>query len=395
MHALAQPTQPHKRRRPPPNEPQSNAMSNAAKRTHTNPLKAAEDTLAATCANLHPNLATILETSGKTIISTAHKLRNKRQQLDRLNDDSLDFIPRSARFDFQIYASDEARHHADYAKIEDDTKALITEFQLQLKKHISKVTSLECTVLTEQLATELCRSVHTATTAFTTLFDSTLDTTDTARHILAQYFDKIAFPSFPMERHPTLEIFDKLFPNQPPQSPAEGLVITDDGTNCPSCLFATLVGVLTTPMKTYISTVHHNSVDLRLRALEVTDLTTPATNAAQMVLDHEQSVDATTMRELIQNETTKATKTLQSQVAKMKQQIEQLKGNKRLGRDAETNPSKKQLKWKDSDATKPNKPKKNLRRKDSRGASDKGSTDDKGKQKNRRSKGSSTKRTRK
>lgn len=392
MHALAQPTQPHKRRRPPPNEPQSNAMSNAAKRPHTNPLKAAEDALAATCANLHPNLATILETSGKTIISTAHKLRNKRQQLDRLNDDSLDFIPRSARFDFQIYASDEARHHADYAKIEDDTKALIASFQLQLKTHISQVTSLECTVLNEQLATDFCKCIHTATTAFTTLFDSNLDTTDTARHILAQYFDQLAFPSFPVERHQTLQIYDILFPSQPPTTPAEGLVITTGGTNCPSCLLATLVDVLTTPMTTYIKTMHHNSVDLKLRALEVIDLTAPATNAAQMVVDHEQSVDATTMRELIQNETTKATKALRSQVAQMKAQIEQLKAGKRLGRDADINQSKKNHKRQDADA---NKPKKNQRGKDSRGAKGNGSNEDKGKKKNRRSKNSSPKRRRK
>jgi hypothetical protein len=76
----------------------------------------------------------------------------------------------------------------------------------------------------------------------------------------------------------------------------------------------------------------------------VTELTAPATSEAQMLLDDEPNVDAPTMRDLIKAETTKANKKIQQQLESVTLQLKQIKEEKRSGRNADINKSKKKKK---------------------------------------------------
>jgi len=337
-------TQPHKRHCPSPEEQQSNTISNANKVKHNNPLKAAELVLNASCRNLHPHLATILAHTGKLIIQTAHNLLNKTLQSKRLHDDTKDFIPRSARFEFKLFVTEAAKQHADYININNEVNSLVVKLQQDLKNSIAKVTDLEITVLKEKLITDICNGIHNATAAFVTLFDSSLDPTDTARYILDKYTDQVIVTNFPIDRDMVLIKFDELFQNTPPTTPAEELVFNHNGTNCCSCLLSTLTDIFVNPTKRYIETVHTNDIDSKLKSLTVTELTAPATSEAQMLLDDEPNVDAPTMRDLIKAETTKANKKIQQQLESVTLQLKQIKEEKRSGRNADINKSKKKKK---------------------------------------------------
>ena len=59
-----------------------------------------------TAASLHPQVQPIVETYGNRLIDIYHKLQQKNIQLSKM-ENNLDFIPRSARINFEFYVRPE------------------------------------------------------------------------------------------------------------------------------------------------------------------------------------------------------------------------------------------------------------------------------------------------
>ena len=77
-----------------------------------------------------------------------------------------DFIPCSARIQFDFYMSKKAEETVEFKTLQDETMTLVNEFRLTLKNKIIKATEIEQDTMLEDLQITLCKATRVITESF-------------------------------------------------------------------------------------------------------------------------------------------------------------------------------------------------------------------------------------
>ena len=258
-------------------------------------------------ASLHPQVSKIVLSYANKFIDTSHKLQQKELQLSKMVDNE-DFIPRSARINFEFYLRPEIKQTDDFAVIQSNTTDLIKTFQYALKSQITETMKLDIAYLknmlnkiTCELIFYTCKAFHffhdpnrfnpsvTTTVAFLiyNFGDNLLKHCSLDKHSFKQKFTEVIHdPSiqtlYPSNLPPTASQVSNV--NHPRNPYARNLNLTQPGLsqdttpvshviNIPEAapfidtLRQTLECILVIPMDNYLVQVHTNKAAIQLEAL--------------------------------------------------------------------------------------------------------------------------------
>ena len=101
------------------------------------PKGLADSFLRAQISSLHQTIAPIAEKLGKEQIIMLQRVQHKRNQVKRMKDDK-EFIPRSARVDFDLTVSKKTAESTDYATLSEENNTTVKTFRQDCRKNIIK-----------------------------------------------------------------------------------------------------------------------------------------------------------------------------------------------------------------------------------------------------------------
>ena len=116
-------------------------------------------------ASLHPQVKPIVESYGIRLINIYHKIQQKNIQLSKM-ESNLEFIPRSARINFEFYVRPDVQRTEEFSEIQSTTSDLIKTFQLNLKEQIIRAMKLDINHLQNELETVVCQLMYYTSKAF-------------------------------------------------------------------------------------------------------------------------------------------------------------------------------------------------------------------------------------
>ena len=370
------------------------------------PKALAESLIRAAISSLHPTIATIAERLGKEHILILSRVDHKILQVKRMKDDA-EFIPKSARINFDLSMSKRASANQDYVNLTETTKQLIIEFQLKLKDHVAKAQTIEITIIKSELHEHLAKCTRVLTQAFMILNKDRSDVDQKVYKLLQKYLVELSIHA-PI----TLEDFCKIYKNIHgietfPPTPANQPAVAAAAATTTSRFFApstTLVvredeeimqdddPVVVTTVKSDVDKVfdmmekifvsawtkyknqqQKNDVDIELKKLSTTYFVDKATINAVDAVDTEPGADKIELKALIRSEAKSDNKEIRKQLDEVKKELKALQSLKSASpaakninqrgrggaskqqpnRPAPTRPSSTSSKKKSSKATKP------------------------------------------
>ena len=300
-------------------------------------------------SSLHPQVAKIIQQFGEKQIDIYSKLQHKQTQLNRMNTDH-DFIPRSARINFEFYVRPEVKNTAEFKEIQDDTTRIIDGFQRGLKEQIVRALNLDINYLHTDLNNIVCDTIYHTTKSFHLLYNPSLpnpSVTKTVAHLINGYGDALL-------KHCTLnkDTFKQWYNNQfsdssiltlsqnnrvtnssDPRNPYANLsqVNQDNSTSLPSHLGdaihfvdklrATLETILCTTLDNFNNQVKSNKVASQLEAYSTEILCEKATAATAERMDITKSVTPEEMQELVQKSTAAAVSNLTREIQSLRDKL--------------------------------------------------------------------------
>ena len=116
-------------------------------------------------ATLHPQVSSIIEKLALSYIDLKTKAHNKRTQVKKMEANE-EFFPRSTRFEFQFYVSDDAKKTPAFEKLQTATQQEIDGFKTKLKSCVIKAIRIELTVLDQCATDDFLKSLRHITKAF-------------------------------------------------------------------------------------------------------------------------------------------------------------------------------------------------------------------------------------
>ena len=131
-----------------------------------------------TAASLHPQVQKIVENYGNQLIDLYHKLQQKNVQLSKM-EKNIDFIPRSARINFELYVRPTIKQSTDFTSIQSETTDLIKSFQLNIKSQIMKTMRLDISHLKNEIDNIVCQLIFYMSKAFYLQFNPKVATPST------------------------------------------------------------------------------------------------------------------------------------------------------------------------------------------------------------------------
>ena len=362
------------------------------------PLKSAQLHIQEYVSSLPPTTASILLRLAKNHLQLRAKLHHKLEQLKKMKDDAS-FIPRSARVNFTLAGSKAAEQTPEFQTLRDNTSTLVEKFQTDLKKQISAATEIEKKVLLSQLRTDLATSLRVATRALLLTLDSKADEDRVISNILDNYSTtflsfldttKAEFTTLYKTTH-TIDVFPNPYTAQvhhhnPPASQntqasqasqdtpnlSQQTTQTVDTVDHSDSLFVgeireaaasranrrttnTAVGpipfygdiksikralesLFVTTWSIYQNQAKHNATTIALRQLATDHFDTKATEDAAMEIDTEPPANRTLLSELVQQEVSKRTNKLNSEIGRLKSQLKEKNASR--GRSTGAKPKK-------------------------------------------------------
>ena len=352
------------------------------------PLKSAQLHIQESVSSLPPTTASILLRLAKHHLQLRAKLHHKLEQLKKMQDDDT-FIPRSARVTFTLAGSKPAEQTPEFQTLRDNTSSLVENFQKDLKKQIIAATKIEKKVLLSQLRTDLATSLRVATRALLLTLDADADEDRIVSNILDNFsttflafldITKDDFAALYKTTH-TIDVFPNPYVAQvhrhnPPNTQDTNLsqqttqtVDTVDhsdslfvgeireaaasranrrGTNVtvgPTPFYGqiksikrSLESLFVTTWSIYQDQAKRNATTIALRQLAADHFDTKATEDAAMEIDTEPPANRTLLSELIQQEVSKRTNKLNSEIGRLKSQLKEK--NVSRGRSTGAKPKK-------------------------------------------------------
>ena len=328
------------------------------------PKSLAESFIRSSTASLQPQIAIIVEKLGKEHILLLSKKDNVIRTHQRMNDNE-DFIPRSARIQFDLKGSKRAIELPEYKQLAEDTSTLVADFTKNLKKQIIKAAAIEIKAAETELRYHLSICLRIITSAFLINTNDTSNVDATVYKLASRFIDHISvnckmnlatFVKIYKEVH-TIETFP---PTAPTTAAATEAMVEDnnrnDNTISPffrtqrqSNATATTPTTTTTApdttaepdditkLKNIIEKVfvtswlmftqqqQKNKVTLELKKLATAYFTEKKTAEAVLPVDSEPAADKNELRALVRLETISETKNLSKQLEVLQKELSLLK----------------------------------------------------------------------
>ena len=336
-------------------QPATTAPSDAAQ-----PPKAlAESFIKANIASLHPQLATIVESLGKEHILLLSKKDNLHRVHQRMVDDP-DFIPRSARIQFQLKGSSRAVELAEYKQLAEETSTLVTEFTTKLKEKIIKASAIEKVAAVNEIRLHLTKCLRIITSAYMIINNDTSNVDSKVYSLMTHYRDHLSVNA-PMTLRTFIATYKEVhtietFPpsttatattaaapsNAPPTtSPYFRSEETKTNDNNDTTMEERqpiipedLKEIKTIIEKSFVTSwlrftqqQQKNKIALELKKLTTSYFTEKSTTASVLPVDSEPAADKKELQALIHLETVKETKNLNKQLDALKKELLLLKNN--------------------------------------------------------------------
>ena len=321
-------------------------------------------------ASLHPQVAKIIQSYGTKQVNLHAKLRSKQQQFDRMQKD-VDFIPRSARINFEFYVRPEIRESDDFQVIQQETSQIITDFQLNLKSSIVRTVVLEVDFLKRELNENIIQLIYHSTKAFHLLHNPMQmnpTVTCTVAHLINAYGDNLLkYTTLDKQvfKHEYARIFnDQLILNlstsnnvtnaNDPNNPyARNRQLSQDNTVLPSYLGEasrfidslrnTLEAILHTSFMQYENQVHTNKVASQLEAYSTEVLHENATANTTERMDTSNHITPEN-KEVVKKSTQTAISSLTKEIQSLKDKLKKSNQLKQGNKTPQKNSSKRGLK---------------------------------------------------
>ena len=187
--------------------------------------------------SLHPQVYNIVETYGNKLIDLHHKLEQKRKQLQKM-EANPDFIPRSARFNFEFYIRPEIQQTDEFNLIQLSTTDLIKAFQFNLKEKIMEAMRLDIDYINNAINTVVCEIFFTTTKAFHLQHNPTIinpSVIHTIAFIIFNFSDNL-LQHFTLDKHSFKSKFTEVYHDTCIQNlyPSSNITIQPPPT-CPQC----------------------------------------------------------------------------------------------------------------------------------------------------------------
>jgi hypothetical protein len=341
------------------------------------PLFIADSFIKNHIVSLQPQLATILGKLGHQHVNLLHKLYNKKAQISRMEGDE-DFIPRSARIDFQFHMSKHAEERPEFLALQEETNSHIADFRKFLRQQIIKATRIESDTLTEEIKIGFIKSLRltieafligddTGITADNNLFHAIVSSLmDTRHETLLRHTSFSSFGDF----CDTYKRFHNLstFPVNGQSNGSGGSSTTatspffgrtsnvqtaerrDHSATAPVTpvqldkIARALESIFISPFDEYLKQFKKNKISLSLKKLSTMHFMEESTHNSQMHLDHEPSVDRAQLQSLIKKQTQAETKSLVKELNKLQEKLKSLETkNSSRGHPSTPGASQKQI----------------------------------------------------
>ena len=314
-----------------------------------------------TAASLHPQVQKLVENYGNQLIDLHHKLHQKQIQLSKM-ENNADFIPRSARINFEFYVRPTVQQSTEFTAIQSETTDLIKSFQLNLKSQIIKTMYLDINQLKNEIDTIVCQLIFYISKAFhlqhnptvvnhpvvhtvaflingfgdNLLKNCTLDKTSFKSKFAEVFHDNTIMNLQSFATVPPSNVSNVNHPRNPyartstqltqPSNSQEGstriAINVSSATTFIDYLRQTLESILVTSIDNYNTQVKTNSATSQLEAFSTEVLHEQATAKTAEQMDFSPSVSPQELEELIAKSTSKAVSSLSREIQSLKSKLE-------------------------------------------------------------------------
>ena len=303
-------------------------------------------------ASLHPQVSKIILSYANRIIDIFHKIQQKETQLSKMTDNA-DFVPRSARINFEFYLRPEIKQTDEFGIIQSETTDLLKDFQFKLKAQIIKTMKLDIDFLKNKLNTATCELIYYTSKAFHYFYNPTIvnpSVTHTVAFIIYNFGDNL-LKHCSLNKHSFKQKFTEVFHDTTiqtlysPQVSNASNPLNRYARNIPNLsqttnfsqdnrpnqsinipeassfidyLRQTLESILIVPIDNYLNQVHTNKASSQLEAFSTEILYKKATAETANQMELSQSVTPQELEELIAKSTSKAVSTLSKEIQSLK-----------------------------------------------------------------------------
>jgi hypothetical protein len=123
------------------------------------PLALATGHVRSHTASLLPEIQDILNKLGIDYIKLRHRADQKVRRIQKMSSEE-EYIPNSARFNFELRVSSDASIDPDFVSLQDETNALLLQIRLDLKQKVIQAASIDLKVFKAQAANSLASGLH-------------------------------------------------------------------------------------------------------------------------------------------------------------------------------------------------------------------------------------------
>ena len=315
------------------------------------PTAMAESFIRKHVQSLHPQIATILERLGLRHLKLLVTANNKAKHIRRMTDDQ-DFVPRSARVNFEFHVSKPAEESPEFTALREDTNDLIAAFQRSLTQKILAVTRLEHTLLTRSVQDDFIESLRVIVRAFLIVGEKATDDVDVSVYSLVHTYQDTLFEVVKLDldafvpRYKTAHNINS-FPSAAATAAATAGVAAAAGHDsdrddslgyalagippapavdpCLANIHRAIVSVFVEPWKLFLRQQRQNDIHLELKKLSTAHFTEKATVDAAMDVDAEPAADRRHLGDLIRKATQDETRQLQRELQSVRSQLAAIK----------------------------------------------------------------------
>ena len=277
---------------------------------------------------LHPTLKRIAEFHLNKFMKLYTQQVKQEENIDKLN--TTDFLPRSARFNFKLKASDVTAETKPFKDLATETDALVTSFSQAIKEKIKLTATLELQTTKTAIATHILESltilakgsILTITTESTISNEMILDVIKTVMCEPAIQ-DLVNVDTINAATY----LYDLLPPTVYTQDQLQLLSQSDLQKNLQSTIVQTVIPTFKQSiLHMYINsrnafdqTNMANKQKLRMESFAKLTLFDNTATLATMELDKEHSVEPNHLSKLINDKVNKATLSMKKELAKLKE----------------------------------------------------------------------------
>ena len=319
------------------------------------PKSVAQEYITAHVVSLHHHVAAILKKTSFDHVNLVHKLLNKISQKSKMVLDASLFS-RSARLDFTLKSSKKVEELPDYIQLNEETNIYILAVKENLKARILMITEMEINSLRKEILEHFVKGIFLiAKTIKTGEGEPTADIHRIVSEIIHQHHEYV-LPHFDCDLPTFITTYKELlnvttFPAQlatavatatsqevvihsqffrpagrtNPEVPAVPPVLTPDTSN----IYRTIQCLFITSVERYRAQTKRNEINMNILKLDINHLTEAATAQVEMDVGNEPSVTSENLQQLIAKESKKVTESLQKEVLKLKQLVNNLKKSKK------------------------------------------------------------------